>query len=349
LKACIDDWRELRYRLNITSSVDLSEVGRVLQSDAALRGAGQFVGTVEGEGTRYKVDGRIESDALAAANVRLKGLTVNARAAGDGAQYEAQGRAVAEILTAGDFRLSFVQLAGKVMGTGADFRWLGELRAAAARSGANSIGELIIADVQAEMKDAQLTATASRASAANLTSGDVRVGGVRVGGVRVAQNANDSVAFSAETANAGTITTPDARVAGAQVSDVRGTRAANGAISFSARSARAGELRTKDARITGVAADGVTGVQSGDTTRIEVARLRTGGLQGFGAQIGSLNIAGVRLAIRDNGRIEGSSGDINAGTVAFNTGGQRGQVRMFGCGVRCSRSSLRDATASRLT
>lgn len=326
LEGVLDDWRALRYRLNITSSVDLSEVGRVLQSDAALRGAGQFAGTVEGEGTRYKVDGQIQSDALAAANVRLKGLTVNARAAGDGAQYEAQGRAVAEILTAGDFRLSFVQLAGNVMGTGADFRWLGELRAAAARSGANSIGELIIADVQAEMKDARLTATASRASAATFASGDVRVGGVKVGGVRVAQGANDSVAFSAETANAGTITTPDARVAGAQVSDLRGTRAANGAISFSARGARAGEVKTKDANIAGVAAEGVTGTQQGDTTRLEVARLRTSGVQGFGAQVGSLNIAGVRLAIRDNGRIEGSSGDINAGTVAFNTGGQRGQV-----------------------
>ncbi len=41
----------------------------------------------------------------------------------------------------GDFQLNTVQLVGGVMGTGSDFRWVGELRAAAAKAyGTNIAG-----------------------------------------------------------------------------------------------------------------------------------------------------------------------------------------------------------------
>ena len=71
LSGTMDDWRAVRYQMNITSSVDLTQLSDVLQSGTTLRGTGNFVGAVSGEGDQYKVDGTIKSDALAADGVRL--------------------------------------------------------------------------------------------------------------------------------------------------------------------------------------------------------------------------------------------------------------------------------------
>ena len=158
LQGTMPDWRALRYQMNITSTVDLTQLSDVLQSGRALRGAGNFVGTVTGEGDRYKVQGSIKSDALAADGVRLQGLDVSAAGSGRGKTYEINGRAIAELLTAGDFQLNSVQLAGGVMGTGSDFRWIGELRAVAEKSYGTTITGLILRDARAEMKDGVLTA-----------------------------------------------------------------------------------------------------------------------------------------------------------------------------------------------
>src|SRR6266550_8188867 len=55
LQGTMDDWRAMRYQMNVTSSVDLTQLSDVLQSGTALRGAGNFVGTVTGEGDNYKL------------------------------------------------------------------------------------------------------------------------------------------------------------------------------------------------------------------------------------------------------------------------------------------------------
>ena len=47
--------------------------------------------------------------------------------------------------------------------------------------------------------------------------------------------------------------------------------------------------------------------------------VQVGEANAFGAQTGSINIAGVRLAIR-NGRVQGTTNDINAGTVKLKDG-----------------------------
>jgi translocation and assembly module TamB len=289
LTGVMDDWRALRYNLAITSSVDVTQISDLLQTETALRGAGRFTGTVQGEGENYTIDGRVESDALAAANVRLSGVVVTGRGTGQGEAYEAQGRAVAEILTVGDFRLSMVQIAGGVMGTGADFRFLGELRSAAARSGANSISGLIITDALAESRD-----------------GELRV--------------------SARTASANSFTSPDATVRGFRANDLRLTQTENGATSFSASAAGAQNVTASGARIDNVTASGVTGTAQGDTTNVTVNNMRVGALRAAGAQTGSINIAGVRLAIREGGRVTATSNDINAGTVAINANRQNGRV-----------------------
>src|ERR1041385_7687535 len=72
LSGVMGDWRKLQYTLNVTSTIDLTQASDILQPGTTLRGAGNFVGTVNGDGDHYTVDGSIKSDALAADGVRLQ-------------------------------------------------------------------------------------------------------------------------------------------------------------------------------------------------------------------------------------------------------------------------------------
>src|SRR5215204_1001495 len=282
LSGALDDWRSLRYHMDVRADVDLTQTSDVLRLDTTMRGAGRFEGKVEGEGDRYKVEGQIVSDALAADGVRLKALNVNATASGKGSSYEAQGRAVAELLTAGDFQLNLVQLVGGVTGTGADFRWLGDLRAAAARSGSMSLAGLFVKDAAAELR-----------------------GGEIAGG-------------SAASASASSVVFAGGRVAGAQVSNVKAARGDQGRLRVTADSARAGAINASGATAGGVQAAGVDATINPDNSATAtVARLNVAGLSAAGARTGSINVAGVRLAVSPNGRVEGTSNDIGVGAVAF--------------------------------
>jgi autotransporter translocation and assembly factor TamB len=283
LSGSLDDWRKLSYQMQVNATVDLTRTSDVLQLETTMRGAGRFEGKVTGEGDKYKVEGQIVSDALAADGVRLKALNVNANASGQGSSYEAQGRAVAELLTAGDFQINMVQLVGGVTGTGTDFRWLGELRAAAARSGATSITGLIAKDAVAEMRDGNL-------------SGE------------------------AQTASASSIVMQGTRVNGAQASGVRFNRTADGTTRASVGSARAGTIVSGGATVGGVQASGVDATINPDSSAsVRVERVNVAGVNAAGARTGSINIAGVRLSVSPGGRVEGTTGDIGVGTVAFMT------------------------------
>lgn len=285
LEGTMDDWRNLRYQMKITSTVDLTQISNTLQTTTPLRGAGKFEGTLTGEGDKFQVDGQIQSDALAAGNIRLKGLNATARGTAQGLEnYEAQGRAVAEMLTVGAFNLNLIQVRGGVMGTGSDFRFLGELRAAAARSGATSIANLILSDAEAEYRDGRITGSVPRLAAGNIKTYGAQIAGAQASGVRF-NTSEDGKTFegSAATANVGAITTSDTRVGGINAS--------------------------------GITAKGENGV-----TNVVARSIVVRGIVSEVATLGEINIAGVRLAIQDSGRVAGSSGDINVGTVAFNTG-----------------------------
>jgi translocation and assembly module TamB len=281
LQGTMDDWRALRYQMNITSTVDLTQVSEVLQPGAALRGVGNFVGTVTGEGDQYKVDGAIKSDALAADGVRLKGLNVTAKGSGQGQSYNVNGRAVAELLTSGDFQLNTVQLVGGVMGTGSDFRWVGELRAAAAKAYGTNIAGLILLDARAELNDGLLTASSSQMRANSLGSSGARVNGITASDLRV--------------------------------------RSQNEVTTATVSSVKAGTMVASGAKVDGVTASNVDIASRGGVTSVVVKEVQVGATSAAGAEIGSVNIAGVRLSVRA-GRIEGSTADINAGTVKFADG-----------------------------
>jgi autotransporter translocation and assembly factor TamB len=282
LSGALDDWRALRYHMDVRADIDLTQTSDVLRLETTMRGAGRFEGKVEGEGDRYKVEGSVVSDALAADGVRLKALQVNATASGQGSSYEAKGKAVAELLSAGDFQLNLVQLVGGVTGTGTDFRWLGDLRAAAARSGSTSLAGLFVKDAAAELRD-----------------------GEAAGGSAALASA-DSVVFDG------------GRVAGAQVSGVKAARDEAGRLRVTADSARAGQIVSNGATVGGVQAAGVDATVNPDNSATAtVARLNVAGLNAAGARTGSINVAGVRLAVSPAGRVEGTSNDIGVGTVAF--------------------------------
>ena len=290
LTGTMDDWRNLRYQMRVTSTVDLTQLSDALRTEATLRGAGRFEGTVAGEGTRYTVEGQAASDALAADNIRLQALNVTAKAEGDGAAYQAQGRAVAELLTVGDFRLNLLQLAGGVMGTGTDFRFLGDLRAAAARSGDVSIAGLFLSDAEVEYREGNIVGSVARANVSQVSASGTRVGGVTASGVKFSAKDAQNFSGSVASVNAGTITAD-------------GTR------------------------LDGVTASGITAAGEGGVTNVVTDVVRLSGGTVAGARLGSINVAGVRLAIHEGGRVEGSSGDINAGTVAFTLGNAKSGVQ----------------------
>ncbi|HEX5873983.1 MAG TPA: translocation/assembly module TamB domain-containing protein [Pyrinomonadaceae bacterium] len=276
LTGVMDDWRALRYQMNVTSSVDITQLSDTLQSETAMRGAGNFQGTITGEGDQFKIDGQIQSDALAADNIRLQGLNVTANGTVQGRTYEINGKAVADLLNAGEFQINSLQMAANIMGTGTDFRWVGELRAVAARGYGTTIAGMILRDARAEMNDGVLTASSGQFNANALIASGARVNGITASNLQV-RNENNVT-----TAKVGSV--------------------------------KAGTISASGAEVKGVTANNIDVVDRDGVTSVAIRDVQVGATSAAGAQIGSLNIAGVRLSVR-NRRIEGSTADIDAGTV----------------------------------
>src|SRR5205814_5284094 len=265
--------------LNVTSTVDLTQASDILQTGTPLRGAGNFVGIVTGDGDHYQVDGSIKSDALAADGVRLQALNVSAKGSGEGKSYDFNGRAVAQLLTAGDFQLNTVQITGGVMGTGSDFRWIGELRAAAEKSYGTTIAGLILRDARAEYRGGVLTASAPQLAGSSLTSADAKVR------------------------------------QGFQAKDLH-VKVENGTTTATLASAKAGKIESANATLDSVTMSQINISSRAGTSVVNIKEAQVGAANALGAQTGSINIAGVRLAIH-NGRIQGSTNDFVVGAVTL--------------------------------
>jgi translocation and assembly module TamB len=281
MSGTMDDWRALHYTMNVTSSVDLTQLSDTLQSGTTLRGAGNFSGTITGEGDQFKLNGQMQSDALAADNLRLQGLNVSASGSVQGKTYDINGKAVADLLNAGDFQLDSLQIAGNVMGTGTNFRWIGELRAVAEKSYGTTLTGLILRDARVEMNDGGLSAQSNQFTANGLNAGGAKVDGI--------------TASNLQFKNQNKVTT--------------GTIA----------NVKAGTVSASGAQVKGVTANNIDVTDRDGVTSVVVKDVQVGATSAAGAEIGALNIAGVRLSVR-NRRIEGSTADIDAGTVKFADG-----------------------------
>ncbi|MDQ3088548.1 MAG: translocation/assembly module TamB domain-containing protein [Acidobacteriota bacterium] len=350
LNGTITDWELLKYNLNIESTVDLTQASSVLPMGTAIRGVSNFSGKVTGEGAKYNIEGEIQSDALAADNIRLKGLNIAATVAGENSMYDINGKAVAELLTFEDFQINALQLIGNIRGTGTDFKWLGELQAAAAKSPLGTIAGLYITDAVAEYKDEQLDANLGNVRAQRFSSEDVEIQTLLANNVKIT-NAADTTNISAPNVRASSVKTADAKLRGVNAGDVRVSNRGD-KTDVKAGNVRAENVETEDVRLRNLRAGNVDLTSSGNRTDVTADNVQADGLDADGAKVGnlnasnvnvqivgnktlvysdnlrvakletdaailgSLNVAGVRLTIRQ-GTIEAKSGDINAGNVAL--------------------------------
>jgi translocation and assembly module TamB len=356
----IEGWEQFRYNFKIDSTIDLTQTGTIFASGTALRGIGDFTGTVAGEGENYTIDGQINSEALAASNVRLKSLQATAKVKVEDGIYEANGKAIADMLTYEDFRIDFPQLIGNVRGTGTDFKWFGELQAASVKSPQGTIASLYVADAVAEYKDSQLNATLGSVTARrffseeaeieslrarnarityingkadvslpNVSANNVKVEGAELRGVNAAnvkvRNQNGRTDIQASSLQAQNLQTKDANLRNLSANELNVTT--NGTTKATANQVRADELNASGAKIGNLNASNVNIEQNGNETRVNSERLQVGSVVTNQAIIGSLNIAGVRLSIRQ-GRVEGTSGDIDAGNVNLKNQGNLENVRL---------------------
>lgn len=350
LSGTLTDWAAPKYDLNIRSTVDLTQAATLFPNGTALSGVANFKGHVTGQGETYKIEGEADSQSLRAAGVYLQAVNVNATVSGVNKTYEANGTAIARMLTFDDFRVDYLKLVGNVRGTGTDFRWLGDLQAAAASSKNLSLGGLFLSDALAELKDRELRAevrsgrTASlkikKNEFADLTANDLRF-----------RNANGLTLLTAPNARSRSFTTEDYKLGGitgrnllvrdqdgrtdveaddlrAETADTKGAKLKNVAASrfrftdlpatteVFAENLVAERLDANGTRIDGLAAPSVELRDNQAETIIYADKLRVAKVDTSSAVLGSLNIGGVRLAIR-RGRVEGRSNDIDAGNVAL--------------------------------
>jgi translocation and assembly module TamB len=354
LAGTISDWTNFTYNLAIESTVDLTQTSNTFPLGATLRGVGNFKGTVSGSGENYKIDGKVDSDAITAEGVYLKALNVNATVEGTNSNYEANGNAVAELLTFEDFRVDFPRMSGNVRGTGTDFRWVGELQAIAAKTKSLTLGGLFLSDAVAEFKDRQLTASAGNGRAQKFSIQDTEFAELAARNLRFSLR-NGAVELTAPSARARTFKTKDYTLSGvdgrdikvtdngsrtqvtarnvtSERADVKGTQLKNvradnfdlvdrpNSTELTAKNLRAETLNADGTRIDGLESPEITLRDAGGETVIYSDTLRVARIDTADAVLGSLNIAGVRLTIRQ-GTVRATSNDFDAGTVVIKNGG----------------------------
>ncbi|MGD9563990.1 MAG: translocation/assembly module TamB domain-containing protein [Pyrinomonadaceae bacterium] len=350
LNGTLTDWASLSYDLNIESTVDLTQASSIFPLGAPIAGIGNFKGKVSGSGETYRVEGVVDSQSLTAEGIYLKGINVAATVEGTNSNYTANGNAVAELLTFEDFRVEFPKLAGNVRGTGTDFRWVGELQAVAAKTDAMTIGGLFLSDAVAEYKDKQLSASAANGRARKFSIADNEFAALTARNLRFSMP-DDNIKLDIESVNAGSLANEnfklnelrgrgvkvrntgdrtDVEVSGlqAQNAEIKGNRLNNvtadqfkltdvpNSTDISATNLRAARLNADGTVIEGLYAPEVALTDTSIETRIYADELRVAKIDADAAVLGSLNIAGVRLTIRE-GRIEGTSNDIDAGNVTL--------------------------------
>lgn len=351
LSGTLTDWAAPKYNLNIESTVDLTQTSNIFPLGASLRGVGNFKGTVSGEGEKYRIDGVVDSEALTAEGIYLKAVNIAATVEGTNSNYEANGRAVAELLTFEDFRIDFLRMAGNVRGSGTDFRWVGDLQAAAAKTKSLSLGGLFLSDAVAEKKDRELIASAANGRAQRFSAAQAEFETLYANSLRFSYR-DGLTNLSAPTARAASLKTKDYQLHGlagrnlrvkdigdrtdvaldnvtADSANVKGNRVRNlradrfamidlaTSTDLDLTGVRAERVESDGATITGVEAPLIEIRDTHPETIVYSDNVRVARVDTNAATLGSLNIGGVRLTIKQ-GTVQGRSNDVDAGTVTLN-------------------------------
>ncbi len=293
LNGTLTDWESLKYDLNVDSTVDLTQTSTIFPLGTPIRGVGNFSGRVTGEGENYRVEGNIQSDALAASNIRLKGLKVDATVAGENSMYEANGKAVAEMLTFEDFKIDFPQMVGNIRGTGTDFKWFGELQAAAAKSPLGTIAGLYITDAVGEYKDSQLNAKLGNVRAGTFSSTDANAQTLQARNVQISSGDNGTN-VTVPNLRAGVITSGGAKIRGVDAGNLKLTKRGD-QTDVNAGSLRASSVETADATLRGVNAGNLKLRNHGSRTDVSAGNLRAQSLDAKGARVRNLNAKDINV------------------------------------------------------
>jgi translocation and assembly module TamB len=315
LSGTLTDWKSPKYDLQIKSTVDLMQTASILPTGATLRGFGNFEGRVTGEGEKYKIDGEISSEALAADNVRLKGLQITGKIDGENSIYTANGKAIAEMLTVGDFQIDFPQIVGNVRGNGSDLKWFGELRAAAAKSSSGTIIGLILDDATAEYRDKKFTAEFGNLTAQRFSSAEAEGDFLRVSGIKL-YNSDGSTTISAPNLQAKSIKTKDANLGGINANNLklnnRGDKT-DGTIG----NLRAENIDTKDAKVKNLDANDLTIATQNGQTQLSAKNVKAANLDSKDAKLNNLNAKDVKINTQ-NGKTEIDASNVTAANLDAN-------------------------------
>ena len=298
LSGTIKDYQNFKYDLKINSTVDLMQTSNIFPLGTAIVGVGNFEGTVTGEGEDYKVEGEIKSDSLAAANIRLKALKVNAAVDGNGAIYNAQGKAVAELLTFEDFKIEFPTIVGNIRGNGTDFKWFGELQAVAAKSPLGTIGGLYVTDAVAEYKDKKLIASLGNIRTNSISSPDANVNSLQASNVKIT-NADGVTNVTLPNARANKLDIVGATILGLNASNVRLTNNGN-RTDVQAGSIKATQIDTEQARLKNITASNIN-VQNSGATNAKAGSVQVGQVEANGANLRNVTAKGV--TVENNGNL----------------------------------------------
>lgn len=355
----IDGWKDLKYDLTVVSDIDLTQASRIFPLGTAMSGTGGFRGRIKGAGEKYRIEGEVVSESLAASNVRLKALTVDGTADGKGSTYTAAGKAIAELLTFNEFRLNFPQISGSIRGSGADFKWFGALEAASLKAPLGTVGSLFVNDAVAEYRDNRLLADLKGVRAAKFTSTEAYLEAITTPDIKITDY-NDLTTAVVDTANAGRIDAEGATLRNVDINGIE-VRSRHNNTEVDTGQVRADSLDTEDASLTNVTAndvravnrDGITSIEAGriaadraiaagadlrgieseaveiETGRgssdIKIPRLRIATVESDSAVLADLNIAGVRLTVRQ-GLVNGYANDFKPGTVDLKGNGRLEEV-----------------------
>lgn len=350
LTGTIRDWASPKYAFDIDTSIDLTQASGVVSPGTQLTGIGNFRGKLTGEGETYKIEGNVASEALRANGVYLKAANVVGTVAGTNTNYEANGTAIAEMLTFEDFRVDLLKLVGNVRGTGTDFRWLGDLQAAAASTKDLSLGGLFLSDARAEFKDRQLQAETANGRAKRFAIGDNEFTDLAVADLKFSLN-GDNIELSSPRAKARSFVTKDFRLDGmagrnllvkrkpgdvsvdigdirSDTAEIRGNKAKGvtaddfrfrdlpRSTGLTAKNLRVDRLDIAGSQVDSLEAPAVDLENTAAGLVVYADKTRVAKIDAGAAVLGSLNIGGVRLTVRQ-GRVEARSNDIDAGNVAI--------------------------------
>ncbi len=350
LTGTLTDWAAPKYDFDIQSSIDLTQASSIMPGDTSLVGVGNFKGKVTGQGESYKVVGDIDAASLRAGGVYLKALNVAATVAGTNTNYEANGKMIAEMLTFDVFRVDFLKMVGNVRGTGTDFSWVGELQAAAAKSPNMTLGGLYLSDALAEYKDRQFRAGAGNGRAQKFAIGDTEFADLAARNLKFGLN-GDQINLTSTNAQTRSFKTKDFAINGvngtnlsvkhrkdethvdissakAESADIKGNKVKNasvddfrftnlpGSTEVTAKNFRADQLNIKGALVDGIEAPAVNLINTSAGLVVYSDKFHVAKIDAGAATLGSLNIGGVRLTVKQ-GRIEARSDDIDAGNVAL--------------------------------